>query len=52
MGGQWGLVDPTDGIGSDHVVVIARGRNATTTALTMILGKVQVGPVKIGCAVA
>lgn len=49
IGGQWYLFDPTDGIAPDHIVVIARGRDAANASLTTIFGKVQVGPVKVVC---
>ncbi len=52
IGGQWYLFDPTDGIAPDHIVVIARGRDAANASLTTIFGKVQVGPVKVVCTLA
>jgi transglutaminase-like putative cysteine protease len=52
LGGQWYLFDPTDGIAPDHIVVIARGRDAANSALTTIFGKVNAYPVKVTCEVA
>ena len=52
LGGQWYLFDPTDGIAPDHVVVIARGRDAANAALTTIFGRVNAHPVKVTCTLA
>ncbi|MBW8781785.1 MAG: transglutaminase family protein [Verrucomicrobia bacterium] len=52
LGGQWYLFDPTDNIAPDHVVVIARGRDAANAALTTIFGRVNAGAVKVECVVA
>ena len=52
LGGQWHLFDPTDGIDPNHIVVIARGRDAANAALTTIFGRVNAAPVKVRCAVA
>lgn len=49
LGGQWYLFDPTDNIAPDHVVVIARGRDAANAALTTIFGRVNTGPVRVVC---
>lgn len=49
LGGQWYLFDPTDGIAPDHIVVIARGRDATNAALTTIFGKITARLVKVSC---
>ncbi|HTJ80008.1 MAG TPA: transglutaminase family protein [Rariglobus sp.] len=50
LGGQWYLFDPSDGIAPDHIVVIARGRDAANCALTTIFGRVNAGPVKVECS--
>jgi len=52
LGGAWYLFDPTDGIAPDHIVVIARGRDAANAPLTTIFGKVANGPVTVACAEA
>ncbi|MEO7415144.1 MAG: transglutaminase family protein [Opitutaceae bacterium] len=52
LGGRWYLFDPTDGIAPDHIVVIARGRDAANAALTTIFGKVNSRAVKVVCEVA
>jgi len=49
IGGQCYLFDPTDGIASDRIVVIACGRDAATAALATIFGKVNAHPVKVVC---
>jgi transglutaminase-like putative cysteine protease len=49
LGGHWYLFDPTDGIPPDHIVVIARGRDAANAALTTIFGKVNDRGVKVSC---
>src|SRR3954470_6814244 len=49
LGGHWYLFDPTDGIPPDHIVVIARGRDAANAALTTIFGRVSEGAVKVSC---
>jgi transglutaminase-like putative cysteine protease len=50
LGGAWRLFDPTDGIAPDKIVVIARGRDATSAALTTIFGRVNAAPTKVTCA--
>ncbi len=52
LGGAWHLFDPTDNIAPDHIVIIARGRDAANAPLTTIFGKVAPGPVKVTCAEA
>jgi transglutaminase-like putative cysteine protease len=49
LGGQWYLFDPTDGIAPDHIVVIARGRDAANAALTTIFGRITERGVKVSC---
>jgi transglutaminase-like putative cysteine protease len=49
LGGQWHLFDPSDGIASDKIVSIARGRDAANAALTTIFGRVTAGPVRVTC---
>ena len=50
LGGEWHLFDPTDDIPADRIVIITRGRDAASAALTTIFGKVQTGPVLVECA--
>lgn len=52
LGGQWYLFDPSDGIAPNHIVVIARGRDAANSALTTIFGRINAGPVKVQCEIA
>lgn len=47
LGGQWYVIDPTDGIAPENIVVIARGRDAANAPLTTIYGRVQPGPVRV-----
>ncbi|MBL9192286.1 MAG: transglutaminase family protein [Opitutaceae bacterium] len=49
LGGQWYLFDPTDQLAPDHVVVIARGRDAANAALTTIFGRVTARAVRVTC---
>ncbi|MES1167302.1 MAG: MFS transporter, partial [Pseudomonadota bacterium] len=49
LGGQWYLLDPSDGIAPENIVIIARGRDAANAPLTTIFGKVIAGPVKVTC---
>ena len=51
LGGEWRLFDPTDNIRPEHIVVISRGRDATSAALTTIFGKIVAAPVKVTCVV-
>lgn len=41
LGGQWYVFDPTDGIPSERIAVIARGRDAANAPLTTIYGRVH-----------
>ena len=52
LDGHWYLLDPTDGIAPEKIVIIARGRDAANAPLATIFGKVQYGPVKVSCAPA
>lgn len=52
LGGEWRLFDPTDAIAPDNIVVISRGRDATSAALTTIFGRITAAPVKVTCAAA
>jgi len=51
LGGDWHLFDPTDDIPPEHIVVISRGRDATSAALTTIFGRITTAPVKVTCEV-
>jgi transglutaminase-like putative cysteine protease len=51
LGGEWQLFDPTDAIAPENIVVISRGRDATSAALTTIFGRVNSAPVKVTCTV-
>jgi transglutaminase-like putative cysteine protease len=51
LGGAWRLFDPTDGIAPEKMVVISRGRDATSAALTTIFGRVNSAPTQVTCAV-
>lgn len=44
LGGTWYLLDPTDQIAAEDIVVIARGRDAANAALTTVFGKVKNAP--------
>jgi transglutaminase-like putative cysteine protease len=52
LGGEWRLFDPTDNIAPEHTVVISRGRDATSAALTTIFGRTNASSVKVTCVVA
>ena len=52
LGGEWRLFDPTDQIAPENIVVMSRGRDATSAALTTIFGRVNAAPVKVTCEVA
>ena len=52
LGGEWRLFDPTDNIAPENMVVISRGRDATSAALTTIFGRVNESPVKVTCEIA
>ena len=52
LGGEWRLFDPTDNIAPEKIVVISRGRDATSAALTTIFGRTNSAPVKVTCVVA
>ncbi len=51
LGGEWRLFDPTDGIAPECIAVMARGRDATSAALTTIFGRVDAAPVKVTCEI-
>ncbi len=51
LGGAWHLFDPTDQIAPEKIVIIARGRDAATAALTTIFGKMTPAPFKVSCEV-
>lgn len=52
LGGAWQLFDPTDQIPAENMVVMSRGRDATSAALTTIFGRVNAAPVKVTCRAA
>ncbi len=52
LGGDWRLFDPTDDIAPEKVVVISRGRDAASAALSTIFGKISAAHVKVTCEVA
>jgi transglutaminase-like putative cysteine protease len=52
LGGEWRLFDPTDQISPENIVVMSRGRDATSAALTTIFGRTNAAPVKVTCTVA
>jgi transglutaminase-like putative cysteine protease len=52
LGGEWRLFDPTDGIAPENMVVISRGRDAASAALTTIFGRVNAVPTKVTCEIA
>ncbi len=52
LGGQWYVVDPTDGIAPENIVVIARGRDAANAPLTTIYGRVNPGTVTVSAVPA
>lgn len=49
LSGDWHLFDPTDQIPANHIVVISRGRDATTAALTTMFGRINAAPTKVTC---
>ncbi len=49
LGGEWRLFDPTDNIAPENIVVISRGRDATSAALSTIFGRTNASPVKVSC---
>ena len=51
LGGEWRLFDPTDDIAPEHIAIMSRGRDATSAALTTILGRVTASPIKVWCDV-
>ncbi|WP_414664656.1 transglutaminase-like domain-containing protein [Horticoccus sp. 23ND18S-11] len=51
LGGDWRLFDPTDDIAPDRIVVMSRGRDATSAALTTIFGRVSAAPITVTCDV-
>ncbi|MDP3071737.1 MAG: transglutaminase family protein [Opitutaceae bacterium] len=51
LGGEWRLFDPTDDIAPERIVVISRGRDATSAALTTIFGRITTAPVKVTCEI-
>jgi len=50
LAGQWYVFDPTDGIASDRIVVVARGREAADAPVTAIFGRVAGRSVRVECA--
>jgi len=52
LGGAWRLFDPTDGIVPGHIVAATRGRDASTSGVTTIFGRVLAEPVQVYCAAA
>ncbi len=52
LGGEWRLFDPTDNIAPENIVVISRGRDATSAALTTIFGRTNSLPVNVTCFVS
>jgi transglutaminase-like putative cysteine protease len=51
LGGAWHLFDPTDDIPPEHMVIISRGRDATSAALTTIFGRITAAPIPVRCEV-
>lgn len=51
LGGDWRLFDPTDDIAPEKIVVISRGRDAASAALSTIFGRIVAAPVKVTCEV-
>ncbi len=49
LGGDWRIFDPTDNIAPDRIVVTARGRDATSAALTTMFGRIDAAPTKVTC---
>jgi transglutaminase-like putative cysteine protease len=49
VGGEWRLFDPTDDIAPGKIVVISRGEDATTAALTTIFGAITAAPIQVSC---
>jgi transglutaminase-like putative cysteine protease len=49
LGGEWRLFDPTDNIAPEQIVVVSRGQDANSAALTTIFGKIIAAPVKVNC---
>jgi transglutaminase-like putative cysteine protease len=49
LGGEWQLFDPTDDIPPEHIVIMSRGRDATSAALTTIFGRVTAAPIRVTC---
>lgn len=52
VGGGWQLFDPTDDIAPGRIVVISRGQDATSAALTTIFGTITAAPIKVACGEA
>lgn len=51
LGGEWQLFDPTDDIDPEHIVIMSRGRDATSAALTTIFGRFTALPIGVACEV-
>lgn len=51
LGGDWHLFDPTDEIPPEHIVLISRGRDASSAALTTMFGRVHAAPIQVTCKV-
>ena len=51
LGGDWRLFDPTDHIPPEQVVVMSRGRDAASAALSTIFGKISGAHVTATCTV-
>jgi transglutaminase-like putative cysteine protease len=51
LGGSWQLFDPTDSIDPAKIVVISRGRDAASAALTTIFGRFSQSTVSATCAI-
>lgn len=52
LDGDWRLFDPTDDIPPEHIVIISRGRDATSAALTTMFGRVTAAPITVACEIA
>jgi transglutaminase-like putative cysteine protease len=52
LGGEWRLFDPTDNLPPQQIVVISRGRDAASVALTTIFGRFTAATLQVQCAIA
>ena len=49
LGGEWHLFDPTDDLPAEQIVVMSRGRDAASAALSTMFGRVLAAPIKVSC---